>query len=71
VLGLFLGRNVAPAMMVALIAGTLVGGLIMARLGVEKGRKTPVPFGPFLALGALVGLLAGDAIVGWYLDTFV
>ena len=39
--------------------------------GVAKGRKTAIPFGPYLALGGLVGLFAGDAIVDWYLDTFV
>jgi leader peptidase (prepilin peptidase)/N-methyltransferase len=70
VMGLFLGRSVAPAMFVALIAGTLVGALVIARKGAREGRKTEVPFGPFLALGGLVGLLAGDAIVEWYLATF-
>ena len=34
-------------------------------------RKRAVPFGPFLALGGIVGLWYGDAIVGWYVDTFV
>jgi prepilin signal peptidase PulO-like enzyme (type II secretory pathway) len=29
-----------------------------------------VPFGPFLALGGLVGVLAGDELVQAYLDTF-
>jgi leader peptidase (prepilin peptidase) / N-methyltransferase len=70
VMGLFLGRSVGPAMFVALIAGTLVGALVIARKGAREGRKTAVPFGPFLAFGGLVGLLAGDAIVDWYLDTF-
>jgi len=40
---------------------------VMARLGVQRGRKTKVPFGPFLALGGVVALLAGPAIVHWYL----
>ena len=71
VMGLYLGTSVAPAMLVALVSGTLVGAAIMARLGVQAGRKTAVPFGPFLALGGLVGLLAGPAIVDWYLATFV
>jgi leader peptidase (prepilin peptidase)/N-methyltransferase len=71
VLGLFLGRDVAPAMMAALLVGTLVGGVIMARVGVERGRKTAVPFGPFLALGGLFGLLAGDAVVDWYQTSFL
>ena len=67
VLGLFLGREVGVAIFVAVIAGTLVGAAVMARLGVQRGRKTRVPFGPFLALGGVVALLAGPAIVHWYL----
>ena len=70
VMGLFLGRAVAPAMFVALIAGTLVGAAVIARKGTAEGRKTAVPFGPFLALGSVVALFAGDALVDWYLDTF-
>jgi leader peptidase (prepilin peptidase) / N-methyltransferase len=66
VMGLFLGRAVAPAMLVALVAGSLVGVVVIAR----HGRKAGVPFGPFLAFGGVVGLFAGDAIVDWYLDTF-
>jgi leader peptidase (prepilin peptidase) / N-methyltransferase len=71
VLGLFLGRAVAPALFVALIAGTLVGAAIIARKGAAEGRKTAVPFGPFLALGGVVALLVGDAMVDWYLNTFI
>jgi leader peptidase (prepilin peptidase)/N-methyltransferase len=71
VLGLFLGREVAPAMLIALLTGTIVGGVIMARLGVEKGRKTAIPFGPFLAFGGVAGLLVGGAIVDWYAATFL
>lgn len=67
-MGLFLGRNVAPALLVALLAGTLVGLAIVAREG-AAARKRAIPFGPFLALGGVVGLLAGDEIVDWYLDT--
>lgn len=70
VMGLFLGRNVAPGLLIAFLVGTLVGLAIMARKGVAEGRKTAVPFGPFLAFGGLVALFAGDEIVDWYLDTF-
>jgi leader peptidase (prepilin peptidase) / N-methyltransferase len=70
VLGLFLGRAVGPAVFVALVAGTLVGAAVIARKGAQEGRKTAVPFGPFLALGAVVALFAGDAMVDWYLSTF-
>jgi leader peptidase (prepilin peptidase) / N-methyltransferase len=67
VMGLVLGRAVAPAMFVALIAGTVVGSVVIARKGVHAGRKTRLPFGPFLALGSVVGLFAGDALVNLYL----
>jgi leader peptidase (prepilin peptidase) / N-methyltransferase len=69
-LGLFLGREVAVALLVALLAGTLVGVAVMARRGVGEGRKTAIPFGPFLALGGVVALIAGPAIVDWYVSTF-
>jgi leader peptidase (prepilin peptidase)/N-methyltransferase len=69
VMGLFLGRNVAPAILVALLAGSLVGLAIIAREG-TAARKRAIPFGPFLALGGVVGLLVGDQLVDWYLGTF-
>jgi leader peptidase (prepilin peptidase)/N-methyltransferase len=70
VLGLFLGRAVGPAVFIALLAGTLVGAIVIARKGAVEGRKTAVPFGPFLALGAVCALLVGDALVDLYLSTF-
>jgi leader peptidase (prepilin peptidase)/N-methyltransferase len=70
VMGLFLGRDVGVAMLVALVAGSVVGVAIMARKGTQEGRKTAIPFGPFLALGGIVGLLAGEPVVDWYLNTF-
>ena len=42
----------------------------MARKGVAEGRRTKVPFGPFLALGSIVALFAGDDLVSLYLDRF-
>jgi leader peptidase (prepilin peptidase) / N-methyltransferase len=69
VMGLFLGRNVAPAILVALLAGSLVGMALIARHG-AAARKRAIPFGPFLALGGVVGLLAGDPLVSWYLSVF-
>ena len=67
VMGLVLGRAVAPAMFIALIAGTIVGIGVLARKGVHDGRRTKVPFGPFLALGSVIALFAGDALVNVYL----
>jgi leader peptidase (prepilin peptidase)/N-methyltransferase len=69
VMGLFLGRNVAPAILVALLAGSVVGLAMIARDG-AAARKKAIPFGPFLALGGVVGLLLGDQLVDWYLSTF-
>ena len=68
-MAIYLGRSIAPAVLVGLIAGSVVGAAIIARHGAE-GRKHTVPFGPFLALGGVVGLWFGDDIVDWYLDTF-
>jgi leader peptidase (prepilin peptidase)/N-methyltransferase len=68
-MGLFLGRSVAPAILVALLAGSLMGLAMIARHG-TSARKQAIPFGPFLALGGIVGLLLGDQMVDWYLGTF-
>jgi leader peptidase (prepilin peptidase)/N-methyltransferase len=69
-LGAYLGRAVAPAILIALIAGVVVGAAIIARKGATEGRKTAVPFGPFLALGGIVAFFAGEDLVDAYLDTF-
>lgn len=49
----------------ASLFGSIAGlTLVITRGG---GRKSKVPFGPFLSLGAVLSLLLGDRIVGWYL----
>ncbi len=68
-MGLFLGREVGPAILVALLAGSLIGLAMIARHG-AAARKRAIPFGPFLALGGVVALLAGDELIDWYLGTF-
>jgi leader peptidase (prepilin peptidase)/N-methyltransferase len=65
-IGLFLGAAVVPAILIALLAGVILGAFVIVRVGVSAGRKTAVPFGPFLALGALVALFAGHPILHWY-----
>jgi leader peptidase (prepilin peptidase) / N-methyltransferase len=69
-LGLYLGRAVVPALFIALAVGSVVGIGIMASRGAGEGRKTKVPFGPFLALGGMTAFFVGDEIVDWYLDSF-
>ncbi|HEY8816809.1 MAG TPA: prepilin peptidase [Candidatus Dormibacteraeota bacterium] len=69
VMGLYLGRSVAPALLIGFAAGSLFGLAMIARHG-AAARKQAVPFGPFLALGGVIGLLVGEQIVDWYLGTF-
>jgi leader peptidase (prepilin peptidase) / N-methyltransferase len=70
VMGLYLGGAVAPALMIAVVTGTVVGLGLIARHG-STARKAAVPFGPFLALGGVVALLAGDQLIDAYLNAFV
>ena len=71
VMGLLLGSAVAPAILIALLSGVLVGAVVIARKGTAEGRKTAIPFGPFLALGALVAVFAGQEIVQFYVNHFL
>jgi len=66
-MGLYLGLSIAPALLVAFTSGTVVGVVILAREG-PSARKKAVPFGLFLALGGLVGVLAGPELVDLYKD---
>lgn len=68
-MGLYLGRSIAPALLIGFASGALIGALLIARHGAQA-RKQAVPFGPFLALGGVIGFWFGDQIVDWYLDSF-
>jgi leader peptidase (prepilin peptidase)/N-methyltransferase len=70
VMGIYLGSGVAPAMLVAFLAGSIVGLAIIAREG-RDARKKGIPFGPFLAFGGLVGIVAGPELVDVYVDHFL
>ncbi|MEJ2313867.1 MAG: A24 family peptidase, partial [Nitrospirota bacterium] len=48
------------------LAGSVIGAFLMIVKG--RGRKTKIPFGPFLVLGTLLTLLFGQEIMRWYLD---
>ena len=49
--------------------GSFIGGLVGIFLMVfkGKGRKTKIPFGPFLALGSVITLFYGEEILYWFL----
>jgi leader peptidase (prepilin peptidase)/N-methyltransferase len=66
-LGLVLGAEVAPALLIALVAGVAVGVIVLARRAPDERRSAGVPFGPFLALGGLTAVYAGHAILNAYL----
>jgi leader peptidase (prepilin peptidase)/N-methyltransferase len=69
VMGLYLGRAVAPALLIGIAAGALIGLGMMLAQG-SKARKKAIPFGPFLALGGVIGALWGNELLDLYLDSF-
>ncbi|HTW42486.1 MAG TPA: prepilin peptidase [Solirubrobacteraceae bacterium] len=71
VMGLFLGSAVAPALLTALLSGVALGAVVIARNGAHAGRKTAIPFGPFLALGAVVAVFVGPQLVSVYVNHFL
>ncbi len=66
-IGAFLGwQCVALTILLASLLGSIIG--ISGMLFFGQGRKSRVPFGPFLAFGAIVSLLAGDMMISAYLS---
>jgi leader peptidase (prepilin peptidase)/N-methyltransferase len=68
-LGAFLGWKVV---LLSIFLSVVLGGalaLVLLALKVT-GRKDPIPFGPFLAAGGVVGLLWGQGLVTWYVSGF-
>ena len=64
-LGAWLGWQVLPfVVLVSAGMGAIVGGLLLWRA--KRGMETRIPFGPYLALGGLAGLLWGrQAVISW------
>jgi leader peptidase (prepilin peptidase) / N-methyltransferase len=68
-IGAFLGwRAVLMTLVFASFAGALVGLALMATR--RESLRYALPFGTFLALGALVTMLFGDPIIEWYLGFY-
>jgi leader peptidase (prepilin peptidase)/N-methyltransferase len=61
VLGLYLGRSVISALLIAFVTGSLLGVAVVARHG-WAARSRTIPFAPFLSLGALAILVARIAL---------
>lgn len=68
-LGTFLGYLGAPELvLVAMFLAFLFGSLVSVAVLLAGGsRKSAIPFGPFLSLGAVVSVLVGNQMVGLYL----
>jgi len=68
-LGAFLGWK---ALLVALFVAIVLGGVVAVALLTLRlrGRKDPVPFGPFLAVGGVMGLFWGTRVFAWYAGGF-
>jgi leader peptidase (prepilin peptidase) / N-methyltransferase len=69
VIGLMLGWLGWPAAVLGAFLGFLFGGLagVALVLAGRAGRRTPIPFGPFMLLGALVAIAAGGQLLDAYL----
>ena len=72
VIGLVLGslglRFVGVAAAAAVVFGGL-GGIVALAAG--RDRKAMIPFGPYMAVGAVVAAFWGEPIADWYLRSFV
>jgi leader peptidase (prepilin peptidase)/N-methyltransferase len=69
ILGLALGWLGWGEVFVGLFAGFVYGAFVGVALVVTRvrGRNQALPFGPFLAAGAMTGILVGSSIIDWYL----
>jgi leader peptidase (prepilin peptidase)/N-methyltransferase len=68
-LGAALGRTAPVALMIGMLAAIVPAVVLFARHG-SAARKMAIPFGPFLALGGVVALFAGEALLDLYMDTW-
>jgi leader peptidase (prepilin peptidase)/N-methyltransferase len=68
-IGAFLGwKLVLVTLVLSSVAGSLIGVLVIA---VKRGgMKYALPYGTFLALGALIASLVGNQIVNWYVSLY-
>jgi leader peptidase (prepilin peptidase) / N-methyltransferase len=65
-LGVALGRVVPVALMIGMVSALVPALVLLVRHG-QAARKMGIPFGPFLALGGVIALFAGEALLDAYL----
>jgi len=65
-LGVGVGRSVPVALFIGMVAALVPSIVLLVRHG-AAARKMAIPFAPFLALGGIVALFVGNAILDWYL----
>lgn len=72
VVGLYLGWTSWAALAVGAFAAFLIGGVFgLVLIAVRRaGRKSAIPFGPWMITGAWVGLLVGGVVGPWYVGLF-
>lgn len=69
VIGLVLGTtNTLVTLFLAAFIGSIVGLIVLKRTG--QGRKTPIPFGPSIAVAAVISYFWGADFVAWYGNLF-
>lgn len=66
-LGAFLGAPVAVGLMAGFLLALVPSVFLIAARGLRAGRKSKIPFGPFLALGGAVGWFVGPEALDAYL----
>jgi leader peptidase (prepilin peptidase)/N-methyltransferase len=65
-IGAFLGWKLTfVTLMMASFAGSIIGGLLI--VAGRGGMKTALPFGTFLAMGAMLAAVVGPAVLDWYI----
>lgn len=70
VLGLFLGtKATVMTLFLASIIGAIFGFIQIILKGYEKRR--PIPFGPFIAIGAILAYFYTDEMINWYIEMFI
>ena len=68
-IGLVLGTiHTLLTLFLASVVGMIVGSIVLKVRG--QGRKTPLPFGPSIAVGALLAYFYGDQLIEWYWQLF-